>query len=466
MSALPLVAIVGRTNVGKSTLFNVLTNSRDAIVADTPGVTRDRQYGVCRREGKPGFIVVDTGGLGEPDSDIAAFVVKQARAAIEEAAVLLFVIDAGGLVGEDHTLAQELRRSGKTVVLAVNKIDGRNEDVALGEAAELGFTRAYPIAARERRGIAPLLEAVYADLPNTEIPPEYLSDEGLCRIAIIGRPNVGKSTLVNRLLGEERVLAYDKPGTTRDAIDIPMERDGQRYLLIDTAGIRRQARVREAIEKTSVIQALRAIERCQVAVLMIDAGEGPADQDSTIVSHVLAAGKALVVAMNKWDGLERHQRTEVQRMLDHVLAFVPWAERVPIAALHGSGIGELLKAVHRAQKSALAEFSASEVTEAMQSAFAKAQPPLVQGRTAKFRYAHQGGRNPPRFVVHGNRLSTLPASYQRYLENSLREQFKLRGTPIKFEWKDGENPYAGKKNVLTERQVKRKRRLMRHVRRR
>lgn len=462
MSTLPLVAIVGRPNVGKSTLFNVLTRSRDAIVSDQPGVTRDRQYGVCRPPDQPSFIVIDTGGIGEPDSDIAEYVQKQALAAIEEAPVVVFMVEATGLNPADYDLAAILRRTGKHIIVAANKSDGIDERQVLAEMSELGLTEPHLMAARSGRGIPTLISKILDLLPaDQSSADDFLSDEGMCRIAIIGRPNVGKSTLVNRLLGEERVLAYDKPGTTRDAIDIPMERDGQRYLLIDTAGIRRQAKVRIEIERHSVIQALRAVERAQVAVLIIDAKLGPAEQDSSIVGHVLDSGKALVIALNKWDGLERHERTRTTQMVDRMLDFVPWAKRVTISALHGSGLGELLTAVHKAQQSALREFSTNELTEALHAALEATQPPMHQGRTPKIRYVHQGGRNPPRIIIHGTRLKTIPLPYQRYLENFLRKRFKMVGTPIRLELRDSVNPYAGKYNELTDRQVQKKRRLIR-----
>lgn len=462
---LPVVAIVGRVNVGKSTLYNAMTKTRDAIVSDMPGVTRDRQYGVCRH-GVRHFVIVDTGGLGEPDSELAEYVGKQARVAVEEADVVVFLVDArAGMLPDDFELARELRRSHKPVMLVANKTDGIDPNRVQADISELGLPDFYQIAAAHNRGVTDLVEEIIAHLPEPLINLDALEDDQKIRIAIVGRPNVGKSTLVNRLLGEDRVLAYDKPGTTRDSIEVEVTRDGQSFTLIDTAGIRRRPKVSEAVEKFSVIKALQSIEHANVVVVMIDAQQGVSEQDNAIIGHVLDAGRALILALNKWDGLERHERTAVERELERRLDYVPWAIQVPISALHGSGLGELTKAFKRAHRSATKVFSASDLTESINKAFEAYQPPLVNGRTAKLRYSHQGGRNPPRIVIHGNRLGTLPDAYKRYLENFIRDRYKLIGTPIKLELRDGANPFEGKKNPLSDRQIQKKRRLIRNAKR-
>lgn len=464
--SLPVVALVGRPNVGKSTLFNALTRTRDAIVHDRPGVTRDRHHGVCRTFARP-FLLVDTGGLSEFENELPRLAARQAEAAIAEADLVVFVVDArDGLAAYDREIAGVLRRSGKRILLAVNKTDGLDEAIAGAEFAELGLADPLLLSAAHNRGIAQLGEAIVESLPAPagDAPGEVEADR--IRIAVVGRPNVGKSTLVNRLLGEERVVASAEPGTTRDAIALPFERDGARYLLIDTAGIRRKGRVEDVVEKFSVIKTLQALETAQLALVLVDASEGITDQDATVLGHALDAGRALVVVVNKWDGLDADQRESVQYNLGRKLQFVDWAETVFISARHGSGLRELMAAIRRAWASATREFATHELTETLALAFQSHQPPLVQGRTAKLRYAHQGGRLPPRLVLHGNRLATLPESYKRYLENFVRQHYRLVGTPIRLDFREGDNPYAGRRNVLTERQKRSRQRLMRHVRRR
>jgi len=464
---LPLVALVGRPNVGKSTLFNVLTRSRDALVHDQPGVTRDRQYGVCRQTDRR-FMVVDTGGLSGEDEGLQGLTAQQALAAVAEASVLVFVVDGrAGLVGLDLTIAEQLRRTGKPCLLVVNKTDGVDIDSALSEFMALGIGRVLPIAAAHKRGIGTLLEAIEAALPEAtgaEGETDFESDR--LRLAIVGRPNVGKSTLVNRLLGEERVIASEVPGTTRDSIAIDLERDGKKYRLIDTAGIRRRARVEEAVEKFSVLKTLQAIEYAQVVVVMIDATEGVTDQDATVLGHVLEAGRGLVIAVNKWDGLPDYQREQCRADLARKLTFVEYAQNITISAKHGSGLKELLRAVHRAHASATRKFTTSELSKALEIAYETMQPPVVRGHTAKLRFAHPGASNPPTIIIHGNRVTTLPESYKRYLANFFRKRFKLVGTPLRLEFKAGENPFEGKKNVLTEAQIAKRRRMMQHVKRR
>ncbi|KRD39719.1 ribosome-associated GTPase EngA [Lysobacter sp. Root916] len=463
---LPLVALVGRPNVGKSTLFNALTRSRDALVHDQPGVTRDRHYGVCRPEGLRPFAVVDTGGIAGEDEGLAGATARQARAAAEEADLVLFIVDGReGASALDDDILKWLRRAARPTLLVVNKTDGIDVQAALNDFARYGFSDRVAVSSAHRQGIDRLLEEVLAKLPEEGTQAELDSDPSRIRVAFIGRPNVGKSTLVNRLLGEERMIASEVPGTTRDSVAIDMERDGRLYRLIDTAGLRRKSRVEEAVEKFSIIKTLQAIEQCQVAVVMLDAGEGVTDQDASVLGYALDAGRALVVAVNKWDGQTDYQRQQTENLLVRKLAFVDWAEAVRISAKHGSGLRELFKAVHRAHDSATREFATAEVTKALEIAYETNPPPVVRGHVAKLRYAHPAASNPPTFVVHGTRLRTLADSYKRYLENFFRKRFKLVGTPVRFIFKEGTNPYEGKKNVLTEKQVAKKRRLIRHVKR-
>ncbi len=467
---LPLVALVGRPNVGKSTLFNALTRSRDALVHDQPGVTRDRHYGVCRPEGQRAFAVVDTGGIaGESEhltEGLLGATARQARAAATEADLVLFIVDGreGASALDDEILAW-LRKTARPTMLVINKTDGIDTQAALNDFARYGFSQVVAIASAHRQGIDELIEDVIGQLPDEGSSTELDSDPTRIRIAFIGRPNVGKSTLVNRLLGEERMIASEVPGTTRDSVAIDMERDGRLYRLIDTAGLRRKSRVDEAVEKFSIIKTLHAIEQCQVAVIMLDAGEGVTDQDASVLGYALDAGRALVVAVNKWDGQTDYQRQQAESLLSRKLSFVEWAEAVRISAKHGSGLGELFKAIHRAHTSATHEFSTSEVTKALEIAYEANPPPVIRGHVAKLRYAHPAASNPPTFVVHGNRLRTLSESYKRYLENFFRKRFKLVGTPVRFIFKEGVNPYEGKKNVLSTRQVAKKQRLIRRVKR-
>jgi len=404
--------------------------------------------------------LVDTGGLVSKAEGIDYLTARQVHQAIDEAHLVLFVVSArDGLTAEDEEIATLLRRSNKTVMLVANKVDGLDEATAAVEFSRLGMGEAQPVAASHRRGLDTMMKAVDRQLPQTE-PSELAAEDPDClRLAIVGRPNVGKSTLVNRLLGEERVLAFDQPGTTRDTISTRLERDGQKYLLIDTAGVRRRARIVDAVERFSTIKALQAIESAHVVVLMLDAREGLTDQDTTLLGHVLTQGRALVIALNKWDGLDAEHRKAVRRELGRKLDYVEWASRVTISALHGSGLQELLDAVQQAWRSARAEFSTPELTRVLRDAFAAHQPPMRQGRTAKLRYAHAGGKLPPRIVIHGSRTETIPDNYRRYLANRFIAHFKLRGTPLFIEFRDSENPYRGRSNKLTTRQLQKRRRL-------
>ena len=458
MAETPVIALVGRPNVGKSTLFNCLTRTRDALVADQPGLTRDRQYGVGVIGAFP-YIVVDTGGLSGDRDGIDGPMAEQSLRAVEEADVVLFLVDGKeGASAADEAIAGDLRRSGKPVFVVVNKADGRAAEDVTADFHALGLGRPRAIAAVHGRGVRTLMDAVLETLPPAEAPSE--EDEGI-RVAVIGRPNVGKSTLINRILGEERVVVYDHPGTTRDAIRVPFERDHQRYTLIDTAGVRRRARVHEAIEKFSVIKTLQAIEAAHVVVMVLDARAGIADQDAHLLGFAMDAGRALVVAVNKWDHLEPDQRDTIRRELDVKLPFLGFLRPRFISALHGTGVGELFDAVRRAHDSAMRDLPTPRLTRLLEEAVARHAPPIVRGRRIKLRYAHQGGKNPPLIVLHGTQTEAVPAAYQRYLENWFRERLKLEGTPVRIEFKSGENPYAGRRNVLTRRQKDKRQRLKR-----
>lgn len=448
MSIKPVVALIGRPNVGKSTLFNQITKTRQALVADLSGLTRDRQYGDANYEGKS-FIVVDTGGIGEADDgsgNIDDYMSEQSHTAIHEADIIVFVVDArAGIVGSDAEIARFLRTLGKPVFVAANKMDGVH-DAAPAEFYSLGWGEPYPMAASHGRGVGSLLDDLTADMPIQE---DEEQPEGM-KLAIIGRPNVGKSTLVNRLLGEDRVVVFDMPGTTRDSIYIPYEREGKHYVLIDTAGVRRRGKIDEKVEKFSVIKTLQAIKDSNVTVLVVDAQEGIVDQDLHMLGYALDAGKALVIAINKWDGLSEEQKDWIKLEMERRFHFVPYVKVHLISALHGTGVGNLYPSIHRAYQSSMFKVSTSRLTQILQDAVTAHPPPMVSGRRIKLRYAHLGGHNPPIIVIHGNQTEALPKSYQRYLENQFREVFKLEGTPLRVEFKKNDNPYAGRsKRVVT-----------------
>lgn len=461
----PVIALVGRPNVGKSTLFNQLTRSRDALVADLPGLTRDRKYGLGRVGGFA-YVVVDTGGLSGSAETLDELMAQQTRQAIREADLVMFLVDGReGLGAADEMLARELRTFNKPLMLVVNKIDGVDIQTVTAEFHALGLGKPIPIAASHGRGVDALMQHVRQQLPDLEAQAEdEIAWPGI-RIAFVGRPNVGKSTLVNRILGENRLLASDIPGTTRDSIFVPFERDGQEYTLIDTAGVRRRARVHETVEKFSVVKTLQAIEVCDVVIFLLDARQGVAEQDASLLGMVLDAGRALVVAINKWDGLSPEERDRVRADLDLKLPFLDFAEKRFISALHGSGVGDLFAAVRRAYDSARIKVSTGELMKLLDQALIMHQPPLAGGRRIKLRYVHQGGRQPPIFVVHGNQTDKLPISYKRFLSNYFREQLQLVGTPIRMEFRTGANPYEGKRNTLTPRQIHKKKRLKRFLKR-
>ncbi len=441
---LPVIALVGRPNVGKSTLFNSLTRTRDALVADLPGLTRDRQYGLGQRGPQP-YLVVDTGGLTGEATGLDGLVARQVWRAIEEAdAVLLLVDGRAGLTAADQEIAAQLRRAGKLPHLVINKAEHRDPDVLGAEFYALGLAHLHVVAAAHNQGVDALMEAVLAGLPERESTgeaPLLQEMEGVIKLTVAGRPNVGKSTLVNRLLGEERMLASDLPGTTRDSVAAPFERDGQRYLLIDTAGVRRRARVSEVVEKFSVIKTLQAIEQSHVTVLVLDARQGISDQDASLLGLIVDSGRALVMAVNKWDRLDPDIRTQVKRDLERRLGFLDFAKIHFISALHGTGVGELLSSVRQAYAAATRKLATPELTRILGEALAAHQPPLVHGQSIKLRYAHQGGQNPPLIIIHGNRIEHVPEAYRRYLSNVYRKRLDLWGTPVRIEFRGGENPY-------------------------
>ena len=467
---IPIIAIVGRPNVGKSTLFNRLTRSRDALVADYAGLTRDRKYGRALLSGHP-FLLIDTGGLSGGEVGIDAAMAQQSKAAIEEADAVVFMVDAtSGVAASDQTVADMLRRIDKPVWLAANKIDGQNTDIALSDFYGLGFGEPQAIAASHGRGVSALSDQLLAYFGLLDVDPVDVNDQrqeapGI-RIGVIGRPNVGKSTLVNRMLGEDRVVVFDLPGTTRDSIYIPYERHQETYTLIDTAGVRRRGRVSETVEKFSIVKTLQAIEDSHVVVLVVDAQEGLVEQDLHLMGTIIDAGRALVVAVNKWDHLDPDVREKIRQTLRRRLNFIPWAKIHYISALHGTGVGDLYGSIKEGYEAATTKFSTNVLTRILEDAVEDHQPPLVRGRRIKLRYAHQGGMNPPRIIIHGNQTKDVPESYRRYLENIYRRVLNITGSPVKIEFKSGENPFAGRRNKLTERQIQRKRRLMKFVKQR
>ena len=502
----PVVALVGRPNVGKSTLFNRLTRTRDALVADFPGLTRDRKYGQAHLAGHD-FIVIDTGGIDGTEEGVEEKMAEQSLLAIEEADIVLFLVDArAGLTSADIGIANYLRqRQNKTTVVVANKVDGIDADSHCAEFYQLGLGEIAQIAASQGRGITSLMEHVLAPfaeqmaetteesaVENTDVPSEVtefdewdedfdfsneedtaLLDEELAqeqtpdkqniKIAIVGRPNVGKSTLTNRILGEDRVVVYDMPGTTRDSIYIPMERDGQNYTLIDTAGVRKRGKVHLAVEKFSVIKTLQAIQDANVVLLVIDARENISDQDLSLLGFILNAGRSLVIVVNKWDGLDTDVKDRVKSELDRRLDFIDFARVHFISALHGSGVGNLFDSVKEAYECATQKMTTSLLTRILQIAVDEHQPPMISGRRVKLKYAHPGGYNPPIIVIHGNQVDKLPDSYKRYLSNHFRRSLKIIGSPIRLQFQEGNNPFAGKRNKLTPNQLRKRKRLMKFI---
>ena len=441
----PVIALVGRPNVGKSTLFNRLTRSRDALVADLPGLTRDRHYGEGRIGDRP-FLVIDTGGF-EPvaKEGIMHEMALQTRQAVAEADVVVFIVDGRqGLTPHDKTITDYLRKAGRKVMLVVNKSEGMKYTSVTADFYELGLGDPYVISAAHGDGVHDLvreaLDIAFADRPDEEEEPEH-PDHGI-KIAIVGRPNVGKSTLINTLVGEQRVIAFDMPGTTRDSIEVPFERDGKKYTLIDTAGIRRRGKIFEAIEKFSVVKTMQSISDANVVILLLDAQQDISEQDAHIAGFILEAGRALVVVVNKWDGLQSHQRDQVKIDLDRKLDFLGFAKTHFISALKGTGIPQMMKSVEGAYKAATTNLSTPKLTRALQEAIEKREPKRKGSIRPKMRYAHQGGQNPPIIVIHGNALEGVTEPYKRYLEKHFRDTFNLVGTPLRIELKSGKNPFA------------------------
>jgi GTPase len=490
----PTVALVGRPNVGKSTLFNILTRARDALVADVPGLTRDRRYGRAALDAGV-FTLIDTGGLLGDDGALTRAMERQAELAMDESDAVLFLVDGrSGRTPSDEEIALRLRRRARRVILIVNKMDGVDDDQALAEFSPLGFDDPVLMSAAHRRGIGTLIDRLdeALDLSGQAVAPELVdatdhasgpgaedfepdeqdsgdggeatdaTPDAPILVAFIGRPNVGKSTLTNRLLGEERQVVFDQPGTTRDAIDIPFERNGRHYVLIDTAGVRRKGRVDEVVEKFSVVKTLKAIERAHVVVLVMDAQEGLVDQDLHLLSYAVEAGCGIVIALNKWDGLSSDARHRNRETLDRRLRFAPWIPVHEISALHGSGVGHLLDDVDRVYRAGSLQVGTSYLTKLLEHIVAAHPPPSVRGRVIKLRFAHKSSSHPPKIVIHGNQTRSVPDSYQRYLENAFREALDLVGTPVQIELRTGDNPFAGRKNELTPRQQERRKRMMKH----
>jgi GTP-binding protein len=460
----PTLVLVGRPNVGKSTLFNRLTRSRDAIVANIPGLTRDRHYGHGRLGDKP-YLVVDTGGF-EPlaTEGILHEMAKQTRQAIDEADAVLFIADGrSGLTPQDKIIAEQLRKTGRKILLVVNKTEGMASSVVTAEFHELGLGQPCAISAEHGDNVSELVELALLDFPQEQ---ENKKPEEQPKIAIVGRPNVGKSTLVNTLLGEERVIAFDQPGTTRSSIYIDFERNGRSYTLIDTAGLRRRGKVLETVEKFSVVKTLQSVEDANVVILVLDASSEISDQDAHIAGFILETGRALVVAINKWDGLDNHQRDVIKTTIARKLPFLmSFAKFHYISALLGSGMRGLLPSVNAAYAAAMAHLPTPKLTRALIAAVEKQPPPRTGVSRPKLRYAHQGGSNPPLIIIHGSGLDRVPQTYQRYLENMFRETFKLEGTPLRVEFRTGRNPYAGKRPApLSEAEAKQAHRRRRYGR--
>lgn len=455
---IPVIALVGRPNVGKSTLFNRLTHTRDALVANYSGLTRDRKYGEAEMEGRK-YIVIDTGGISGGEEGIDELMAEQSLQAIDEADIVLFMLDArAGLTPADSMIAKHLRVQGKKTFLVANKIDGQNPDVVLAPFYELGLGELFATTVTHGKGVKQMMEAVLSSVPDHESGENQGAATGI-KMAIIGRPNVGKSTLVNRMLGEDRVVAFDQPGTTTDSIYINYERFGEAYTIIDTAGIRRRKNITEAVEKFSIVKTLKAIDDANVVILLMDASEGIVEQDLHLLGNVIDAGRALVIALNKWDGLESEAKDFIAKELDRRLQFVDFADIHQISALHGTGVGHLYESVEKAYSSATDKLTTNHLTRVLEDSVSIHQPPMVNGLRIKLRYAHAGGMNPPIIVIHGNQTGSVPAHYKRYLEKSFRRALDLHGTPIRVEFKGSENPYAGRTNKLKERLLAKKKRI-------
>jgi len=478
---LPVIALIGRPNVGKSTLFNRLTRSRDALVADYPGLTRDRKYGFGKIGPVP-YLVIDTGGVAGGEVGISELMVEQTIVALQEADVAIIMVDGrSGRTSADEHVAELARKHAKKTWLAVNKSEGLDAAIASAEFHKLGMGEPIAISAAHGDRISAFMDEVLAPWVEDETQEDFADDEPgedsegeddddadenkPLRIAVIGRPNVGKSTLINRLIGEDRLVVYDQPGTTRDSVAVPFERDGKSYILIDTAGVRRKSKVHEVVEKFSIIKALQAMERSQVVLAVLDAQEGVTEQDVSLLGLTIERGRALIVVVNKWDGLSQDQRRQVKSDLDRRLPFLDFAKQITISALHGTAVGDLLPEAQKAYRAATRDMQTKDLNKVLEDAVIAHAPPLVRGRRIKLRYAHQGGRNPPVIVIHGNQTEKLPEAYRRYLINKFRKVFKLQGTPVRLVFKSSKNPFEGRRNKLTPRQLQKRKRLMKHVKR-
>ena len=451
---IPVIALVGRPNVGKSTLFNRLTRSRDALVANYSGLTRDRKYGDGEMFGRR-FMVVDTGGISDEEDGIDVGMAEQSLLAMDEADIVLFIVDCrSGLIAADFMIAEKLRQKNRKVYLVANKIDGLDPAAALADFYQLGFSGMFPTTATHGRGVKSMMEELLDPFPE-HLEAQDEPNRGI-KIGVVGRPNVGKSTLVNRLLGEDRVVVYDEAGTTRDSVYIDYERHGKHYTLIDTAGIRKRKNIKLAIEKFSIVKTLQAIEDANVVVLMVDAHEGLVEQDLHLMGSVIDAGRGLVIGINKWDGLDSEKRDKIKEDIKRRLRFAEFADVHFISALHGTGVGNLYDSIENAYRAATDALSASRLTKVLEGAVEEHQPPMVHGRRIKLRFAHAGGRNPPIIIIHGNQTDSVPAQYTRYLEKIFRRELGLHGTPVRVEYRTSENPYSTKGKAANKPTFKRK----------
>ncbi|MBN2606059.1 MAG: ribosome biogenesis GTPase Der [Thiotrichales bacterium] len=452
----PVIALVGRPNVGKSTLFNRLTRTRDAIVADYPGLTRDRQYGTGRTGNHP-YIVVDTGGLSGEQEGVDPLMAGQVRSAIEESDAILFLVDGrAGLIPADEAIANYIRQFNKPTYLLVNKAEGHSHQLISADFFQMGLGQPFVISSAHGDNVKETIDHILDEVVSEEEEEKAfdLDEHPGIRVAVVGRPNVGKSTLINRMIGEERVVAFDMPGTTRDSIFVPFERDGQAYTLIDTAGVRRRKNIKEKIEKFSIVKAIEAMESCNIVVLVIDGSEGITDQDLTLLGLALESGRGLVIAINKWDNLTEDQRNKIKHELEFKLHFVDYAKKHLISALHGSGVGDLFKTIRGVYQAVMKKVSTSDLNRVLEQAVLDHQPPLIGGRRVKLRYAHLGGSNPPRVIIHGTQVDKLPQAYTKYLMNVFRKAFKWQGTPVFIEYKVTVNPYENRKSTFSGRRGK------------
>ena len=458
----PIVAIVGRPNVGKSTFFNNLTSSRDALVVDRPGITRDRQYGVAHHNSKS-FLIIDTGGIGEinhENKDIADLMTEQSMFAANESSVLVWIVDGRiGLTNVDEILAKNLRKLNKPIFLAINKLEGNLSSIELNDFYSLGLDSIWPISAKRGDGISKLLDALVGQL---SCPSKNKLEEENLIISILGKPNVGKSTLINKIIGEKRILTFDQPGTTRDSIKVPTKKNGKNYTFIDTAGVRRKSRVNDTVEKFSILKSFDAIESAKIVILVIDAIEGVTEQDSTLLGMIQDSGKSIIVAINKWDGLEKIEKDRIKSQLSRKFSFIDYVEYHYISALNGTGVNSLFKKIDAIVNSLDINFSTSRLTEILQKIISKHPPKIINGRRIKLRYMHLGDTSPIRFIIHGNQTKNVPDSYKRYLSKAITKELKLVGTPVLIEFKQSENPYKGKRNILTKRQINKRARLIKY----